>query len=45
MSVGAAIASVAMPLPDRLISNERIAARLGVDSDWIARRTGTRERP
>ena len=45
MSLGAAIAGVAMALPERLISNEQIAARLGVDSAWIAKRTGTRERP
>ena len=45
MSVGAAIAGVAMALPERLVSNEEIAARVGVDADWIAKRTGTRERP
>ncbi|MBV8712137.1 MAG: beta-ketoacyl-ACP synthase 3 [Solirubrobacterales bacterium] len=45
MSVGAAIAGVAMALPERLVSNEQIAARLGVDPHWIAKRTGTRERP
>jgi len=43
--VGARIAGVAMALPERLVSNEQIAARLGVDADWIAKRTGTRERP
>ncbi|MBV8944223.1 MAG: ketoacyl-ACP synthase III [Solirubrobacterales bacterium] len=45
MSVGAAIAGVAVALPERLVSNEQIAARLGVDPHWIAKRTGTRERP
>jgi 3-oxoacyl-[acyl-carrier-protein] synthase III len=45
MEVGAAIAAVAMALPERRVSNQQIAARLGVDADWIARRTGTRERP
>src|SRR5579884_165525 len=45
MSVGAAIAAVAMALPQRLVSNEQLAARLGVDPAWIAKRTGTRERP
>ena len=45
MEVGAAIAGVAMALPGRLVSNEQLAARLGVDAGWIAKRTGTHERP
>ena len=45
MSVGASIAGVAMALPERLVSNNQIAPRLGVDSEWIAKRTGTSERP
>jgi 3-oxoacyl-[acyl-carrier-protein] synthase III len=45
MSVGARIAGISMALPERLVSNEQIAARLGVDAEWIAKRTGTRERP
>ena len=45
MNPGASIAGVAMALPERLVSNEQIAAELGVDSDWIAKRTGTLERP
>jgi 3-oxoacyl-[acyl-carrier-protein] synthase III len=45
VGVGAAIAAVAMALPDRRISNQQLAARLGVDADWITKRTGTRERP
>ncbi len=45
MGLGARIASVAMALPERLVSNEQIAAGLGVDAAWIAKRTGTRERP
>jgi 3-oxoacyl-[acyl-carrier-protein] synthase III len=45
MGIGAAIAAVAMAVPGRLVSNEQIAAWLGVDPDWIAKRTGTRERP
>ena len=44
-NVGATIAAVAMAVPERLVSNEELAARLGVDADWIAKRTGTRERP
>src|ERR1700739_4454814 len=34
-----------MALPDRLVSNEQIATGLGVDAAWIAKRTGTRQRP
>ena len=45
MGPGAAIAGVAMALPERLVSNDQLAARLGVDPAWIAKRTGTRERP
>jgi 3-oxoacyl-[acyl-carrier-protein] synthase III len=45
MGVGAAIAAVAMAVPERLVSDEQLAARLGVDADWITKRTGTRERP
>lgn len=45
MGLGARIASVSMALPERLVSNEQIAADLDVDAAWIAKRTGTRERP
>jgi 3-oxoacyl-[acyl-carrier-protein] synthase-3 len=45
MGPGAAIAGIAMALPERLVSNEQIADRLGVDPAWIAKRTGTHERP
>jgi 3-oxoacyl-[acyl-carrier-protein] synthase III len=31
-------------LPDRVVPNGPIAERIGVDSDWILRRTGIRER-
>ncbi len=31
-------------LPDRVVSNGPIAERIGVDSEWIVRRTGIRER-
>jgi 3-oxoacyl-[acyl-carrier-protein] synthase III len=31
-------------LPDRVVPNGEIAERIGVDSDWIVRRTGIRER-
>jgi 3-oxoacyl-[acyl-carrier-protein] synthase-3 len=41
---GAAIASVAMSLPARVVSNAEIAERLGVGTDWIERRTGIQAR-
>jgi 3-oxoacyl-(acyl-carrier-protein) synthase III len=41
---GAAIASVAASLPQTVVPNGQIAARLGVSDDWIVRRTGIRER-
>jgi 3-oxoacyl-[acyl-carrier-protein] synthase-3 len=34
-----------MAVPDRRVANAEIAERIGVDEDWIAKRTGTRERP
>ena len=40
----AGIASLAAALPERRVSNARIAERIGVDSDWIVTRTGVRER-
>jgi 3-oxoacyl-[acyl-carrier-protein] synthase-3 len=44
LRTGAAIASVGVSLPARVVPNAPIAARLGVDEDWIVRRTGIRER-
>jgi 3-oxoacyl-[acyl-carrier-protein] synthase-3 len=41
---GVAIAGVGRAVPERVVTNAPIAARLGVDEDWIAGRTGTRER-
>jgi 3-oxoacyl-[acyl-carrier-protein] synthase-3 len=41
----ATITSVGMAVPDRRVANAEIAERIGVDEDWIAKRTGTRERP
>ena len=41
---GAGIASVAMCVPDRAVANAEIAERIGVDANWIAKRTGIRER-
>jgi 3-oxoacyl-[acyl-carrier-protein] synthase-3 len=34
-----------MAVPGRLVSNREIASRIGVDEAWIAKRTGTAERP
>ncbi len=42
---GAAISGVAMAVPDRRVGNEEIAAQIGVDVEWIAKRTGTAFRP
>jgi 3-oxoacyl-[acyl-carrier-protein] synthase-3 len=41
---GAAIASVGVSLPARVVPNAEIADRLGVSTDWIERRTGVRRR-
>jgi 3-oxoacyl-[acyl-carrier-protein] synthase-3 len=41
---GTEIAAVAMSVPERVVDNAPIAARLGVSEEWIARRTGVRER-
>jgi 3-oxoacyl-[acyl-carrier-protein] synthase-3 len=34
-----------MAVPDRRVANAEIAARLGIDEAWIAKRTGTAVRP
>jgi 3-oxoacyl-[acyl-carrier-protein] synthase-3 len=41
---GAAVASVAVSLPETVVPNAAISARFGVGEDWIERRTGIRER-
>jgi 3-oxoacyl-[acyl-carrier-protein] synthase III len=41
----AAIRGVAMAVPERRVANEEIAALIGVDEDWIAKRTRTSHRP
>jgi 3-oxoacyl-[acyl-carrier-protein] synthase-3 len=41
----AAIRGVAMAVPARLVANDEIATRIGVDEQWIAKRTGTAQRP
>jgi 3-oxoacyl-[acyl-carrier-protein] synthase-3 len=40
----AGIASISAALPERVVGNDEIAARLGVDGEWIASRTGVLER-
>jgi 3-oxoacyl-[acyl-carrier-protein] synthase III len=40
----ARVAGLGHKLPDRVVPNGPIAERIGVDSEWIVRRTGIRER-
>jgi 3-oxoacyl-[acyl-carrier-protein] synthase III len=40
----AAIGAVGMAVPARVVSNDPIAARLGIEPGWIVERTGVRER-
>jgi 3-oxoacyl-[acyl-carrier-protein] synthase-3 len=40
----AAIGGVGMAVPERVVGNEPIAARFGLDPEWIVERTGVRER-
>jgi len=44
-ALGASIRGVAMAVPQRLVSNAEIARQIGVDEEWIAKRTGTSMRP
>jgi 3-oxoacyl-[acyl-carrier-protein] synthase-3 len=44
-AAGAVIAAVGMAVPERRVANAEIAALVGVEESWIAKRTGTRERP
>lgn len=41
---GAAILSVGASLPERSVSNDAVAARIGKSDEWIYTRTGIRER-
>lgn len=41
---GAAIGAAGMAVPERIIENEPIAERLGVDAEWIVKRTGISRR-
>lgn len=40
----AALASVAMAVPERVVTNETVAAAAGVTEQWIVHRTGVHER-
>jgi 3-oxoacyl-[acyl-carrier-protein] synthase-3 len=40
----AALASVAMAVPDQVVTNATVAERAGVTAQWIAHRTGVHER-
>src|SRR5438309_5519277 len=42
--LGVLAASIAVSVPDTVVTNAEVGARLGVDDDWIARRTGIHER-
>ncbi len=41
---GAAIGAAGMAVPDLVVENESIAERLGVEADWIVKRTGISRR-
>jgi 3-oxoacyl-[acyl-carrier-protein] synthase-3 len=40
----ARIVGLGAHLPERVVTNAEVGARIGVDDDWIVRRTGIRER-
>lgn len=40
----AGVLGLGAALPDEVVSNQEIASRLGVDTEWIVRRTGIQER-
>jgi 3-oxoacyl-[acyl-carrier-protein] synthase-3 len=41
---GAEIAGLGIALPERVVGNAEVAARLGIDEGWIVKRTGIEER-
>jgi 3-oxoacyl-[acyl-carrier-protein] synthase-3 len=43
-AIGSAISSIAMAVPEQIVTNAPISARLGVADDWIQSRTGVEER-
>ncbi|MEJ7817651.1 MAG: beta-ketoacyl-ACP synthase 3 [Thermoleophilaceae bacterium] len=44
MVAGAAIGAAGMAVPEQIVENEPIAERLGVEADWIVKRTGISRR-
>jgi 3-oxoacyl-[acyl-carrier-protein] synthase-3 len=42
--LGAGIAGLGRALPRRVVDNAEVASRIGVDADWIERRTGIQRR-
>ncbi len=42
--MGAAVTGCGMALPERVLTNEELVARIGVTPEWIVERTGVRER-
>lgn len=44
LRLGAEIAGLGVAVPETVVANAPIAARLGIDESWIARRTGIDER-
>ena len=42
--VGSGIAGLGAALTERIVANDEITPAIGVDADWIVRRTGIRER-
>lgn len=43
-AIGAAVCAIAMAVPEQVVTNAPISARLGVADDWIKVRTGVEER-
>ncbi|MGC1165198.1 MAG: hypothetical protein WA862_03740, partial [Solirubrobacterales bacterium] len=41
---GSEIAGLGIALPETVVGNAPIAARLGIEEEWIVRRTGVHER-
>ncbi|HEY2716662.1 MAG TPA: beta-ketoacyl-ACP synthase 3 [Solirubrobacterales bacterium] len=41
---GAEIAGLGIALPEHVVTNASLAARLGIDAEWISKRTGIEER-
>jgi 3-oxoacyl-[acyl-carrier-protein] synthase-3 len=44
LPLGAAISSVGISVPEKVVPNAQIAPRIGVTDEWIVRRTGIRTR-